>query len=153
MSAREAMAVAEKVNNTAPCPELFFAEVCDYVSLRNAIRARVEQLNVSRVCLDDVTGLPAGYSAKLLAPCGKKKIGQLAIDLLLKAAALKVFLVDDREALAKVQPMFVERHVSQARPGNQSRKNKGRPSKAPFPAASRKKKARKQEPGKPYLAR
>ena len=116
--------------------ELFFAEACDYVSLRNAIRARVEQLNISRVCLDEVGGLPAGYSSRLLAPTAKKKIGQLSLELMLKAAGLKMVLVDDREALAKFEPMYAERDASQARPGNQSRKSKG-----------------KRTPKKPYVSR
>jgi hypothetical protein len=52
--------------------------------------------SLAEVCLDRVTGLPAGYSGKLLAPNASKKIGPLSLDLLLKAAGLKMLLVDDR---------------------------------------------------------
>ena len=38
----------------------FYVEAHDYAGLRLALRQRVEQLNVSRNCLDNVTGLPSG---------------------------------------------------------------------------------------------
>jgi hypothetical protein len=108
--------------------DLFFAAASDYVGLRDAIRARVEQLNISRECLDEVAGLPAGYSGKLLSQ-GKakdvKRFGPLSLDLLLKATGLKLVLVDDREALAKVQPLYTERAIKQARLENHWRRSKG----------------------------
>lgn len=140
----------EKVNNTTACPELFFALASDYDAFRAAIRARVEQLNISRLCLDNVAGVPSGYTSKLLAPCGRKKIGQFSLELMLKAVGLKMVLIDDREALAKFQPLYEERASSQARPGNSARRDAG--------VRSRKKPARVKKParnqrGKPYLSR
>ncbi|MET3299684.1 hypothetical protein [Bradyrhizobium diazoefficiens] len=76
----------------------FFAEASDYASLKAAIRARVEQLNISRNCLDGVAGTTPGYAAKLLAPYHKKKIGQFSLGLLLQAAGLRMVLVDDPAA-------------------------------------------------------
>jgi hypothetical protein len=133
---------------------VFHAEVSDYDGLRQALRRRVEQLNVSRNCLDAVSGLPAGYTGKLLAPYGRKKIGgmsfglivraaglkmvlvddpdasgsvnELALDHLLKAARLKLILIDDPAALAKVEPMYEPRAAENVRLGNDSRKSKGR---------------------------
>jgi hypothetical protein len=114
----------------------------------------VEQLNVSRENLDQVSGLPSGYSGKLLAPYARKKIGQLSLGLLLKAAGVKMALIDDpekkrraatvseldsllkaaglmmvlvedQEALARVQPLFSERDSKQVRLNNSARTSKG----------------------------
>jgi hypothetical protein len=106
--------------------DLFFAEVHDSASLREALRQRVEQLNISRSCLDYVSKLTPGYAAKLLAPNGKKGVGALSLDLLLPAVGLKIVLVDDRDALARVQPMFEPRVTYNVRLSNDSRKNPGR---------------------------
>lgn len=129
--------------------DLFYAEANDYDALRKAICARVEQLNVSRQCLDGVTGLPSGYCGKLLAPgqsdgrrrrrkrAGRsmdvKRFGMVSLGLVLQATGLKMVLVDDRDALQKAEPMFVVRQPSQARFGNTSgrsaRRKKSRTSK------------------------
>jgi hypothetical protein len=159
--------------------ELFFAEATDYQSLRDAIRQRVEQLNVTRNNLDRVAGLPAGYSGKLLAPYAKKKIGGMSLGLLVKAAGLKMILVhnpdaseswtvqsidavleaarlkmilvDDQQALAKVEPMYERRDARQVRLNNDCRRSKGR--KRPKPAPKRRTKRAITKSGKPYLAR
>jgi hypothetical protein len=158
--------------------ELFFAEATDYSGFRTAIRQRVEQLNISRACLDSITGSPDGYTGRLLAPLAHKKIGQLslgrilraaglkmllvddpdrktqpaAIDLdrLLKAAGLKLILIDDHEALAQVAPMYEDRASRAVRLNNDCRKSKGR--KTRKISAPRLKKPAKPRREKPYLA-
>jgi len=100
--------------------ELFFREASGYAGLRDAIRARVEQLSISRICLDEITGLPIGYCGKLLSQGktkGRKQIGPLSLDLLLPATGLKLLLVDDRDALAKIEPKYVARDATQVRLG------------------------------------
>lgn len=132
----------------------FYAEFHDYAGLRDALRARVEQLNVSRNCLDSVAGLAAGYVGKILAPYSSKKIGGVALgfliqaaglkmaliddpdtsdsgsvqnlDALLKAARLKMVLVHDPVAAAKVECLYEPRVVKNVRLNNDCRKNKGR---------------------------
>jgi hypothetical protein len=114
---------ADRVN------DLFFRQVQDYVGLRDAVRARVEQLNISRACLDNVAGLPSGLAGKLLSQGESKDVkrfGLLSLGLVLQATGLKMLLVDDRDALAKVQPMFEERDISNVRLNNDCRKSKGR---------------------------
>jgi hypothetical protein len=107
--------------------KLFFTEVHDYDGLRDAVRARVEQLNISRQCLDEITGPPTGYCSKVLAQGEAKDVkrfGVMSLGLVLQAAGLKMVL--DPAALAKYRPLFVERQAHQARPGNHSRKTKGK---------------------------
>jgi hypothetical protein len=133
--------------------DTFFAKVSKFSGLRDSICARVEQLGTTRTCLDEITGLPSGYCGKLLAQgeANQKRIGPLSLDLLLPAVGLKMVLLDDRTALAKVEPMLVPRDASQVRLGNNSRNSKGR--KKPKPAATRRPKRPTVKRGRPYLSR
>jgi hypothetical protein len=82
----------EKPAISAPAPapptpdrgpiELFFREASTFAGLRDGIRARVEQLSISRSCLDDLTGLPMRYCGKLLSQGeakDQKRIGALSL--------------------------------------------------------------------------
>src|SRR5438105_693946 len=95
--------------------ELFCFEARGYEQLQVALRARAEQLNVSREKLDEISGLPAGYCGKLLAPDPIKNLGPIAMGALLGALGLKMMLVDDHEALAYVERRLVPRDSNQAR--------------------------------------
>lgn len=70
--------------------------------------------------------------------------------MLLPAVGLKMVLVDDRDALAKIQPMYKERQVSAVRLNNSARKSKGR--RKAKPKSARLKKPARQKRGKPYLS-
>lgn len=126
---------------TTTLVEPFFTEVNSYIGLREAIRRRVSTLDISRTTLDEITGLPLGYSGKLLATGeakDPKRFGPLSLDLLLQATGLKLLVVDDYQTLAKFAPMYVKRDARQARPGNQCRKNtKAKRRKSPAPATKR----------------
>lgn len=139
---------------TKPSIKGFYAEFYDYAGLRDALRARVEQLNVSRNCLDSVAGIAAGYSGKLLAPYSSKKIGGVSlgflvqaaglkmvlvdnpdasdrgsvqmIEVLLKAARLKMVLISDPTGAAKVERLYEQRDINNVRLNNDCRKSKGR---------------------------
>jgi hypothetical protein len=133
----------------------FYAELSDHEGLRDALRQRVEQLNVSRTCLDEITGLPSGYVSKILAPYGRKRIGGLSLGLIVQAAGLKMVLVDDPAArkrgvrgfeldhllraaglkmllvegeiaAAKFESLYEPRHAKQVRLNNDSRRSMGR---------------------------
>lgn len=108
-----------------PSPPLppFHAEVRNNTELRHAIRRRVEELNISRLCLDRVAGFHSGYSASLLAENDRKRIGQLTLDLLLGATGLKMVLVEDPEALAKVAPQYEPRARCNVRLNNSIRRS------------------------------
>jgi hypothetical protein len=79
------------------------ATVNNYSDLVAALRARCDELRISREALDHISGLQSGYSAKVLTmPIPQQNfrtIGRLSFDLLIPALALKVQLVED-EALA-----------------------------------------------------
>jgi hypothetical protein len=137
-------------------PRPFYAEFHDYAGMRDALRQRVEQLNVSRSCLDNVAGLASGYAGKILAPYSSKKIGGMSLGLLVQAAGLKMALVDnpdppnrasvenldallkaaglrmvlisDPAIAAKAERLYERRDAQNVRLNNDSRKNKGRQS-------------------------
>jgi hypothetical protein len=77
------------------------AEVRDYDSLLQVMRTRADQLNVSRETLDYVSGLPSGYTAKVLSPDGPKRIGMVSLGALLGALAMKLVAVPDDEVFAR----------------------------------------------------
>jgi hypothetical protein len=107
--------------------DLFCAQVRTYEELREAVCARVNQLNISRRNLDEVAGLTDGHSGKLLAPGEiKKHFGMLTLGLMLQACGLRLLVVDDRDALAKAERKFVERKINQVRSGNLSRRTGAR---------------------------
>jgi hypothetical protein len=87
-------------------------EIVDYTTLVLALRARAEELNISREQIDAIAGLPDRYTGKVLSIRGKKRIGLLSLGPLLGALGIKLMPVEDPEALARVQGRFEPRSVS-----------------------------------------
>ena len=85
------------------------AEVRSYEDLQRALRERADALNVSRLTIDDASGLQSGYSAKLLAVRPSKRLGPATLPLLLGALGLKLLVVEDLEALERIRPKLVPR--------------------------------------------
>jgi hypothetical protein len=77
----------------------------DYRTLIETCRVRCDQLGVSRLELDRLAGLPAGYSGKLLGRdgCGprQKRAWPVSLDLMLRALGLQVILIEDEAATAR----------------------------------------------------
>jgi hypothetical protein len=61
-------------------------------------------LQVSRECLDDVSGLPAFYVAKLLGPKRLKHIGMISLGPLLGALGLKLLVIEDPKTTKRYAP-------------------------------------------------
>lgn len=86
-----------------------------YDDLHAALRARAEELLLSRQTVDEVAGLTAGYAAKLLAPKPMKILGPMSFGSLLGALGLKLVVVEDAEAMAKYAHNRVERTENMVR--------------------------------------
>jgi len=73
----------------------------DYEGLIAAFRARAAHLQVSRQTLDDVSGLPDYYCAKLLGPKRVKHIGSVSLGPLLGALGLKLIVCEDPKSMRR----------------------------------------------------
>jgi hypothetical protein len=87
------------------------ASFVDYDGLRRALNACRDLRDVSLERMDEITGAPAGYFAKLLGPRPIKRIGLQSLGWALGGLGVRCVLVSDPEALAKVESRFVERDV------------------------------------------
>ena len=77
-------------------------EIRDYLDLQLVLRERAAELNVSRICIDEVSGLSNGYAGKLLCVPPVKCLGRTSFGRILQALGLKLVAVADPEALATV---------------------------------------------------
>jgi hypothetical protein len=82
--------------------------------LRQAFRARCEELNVARTTVDTVGGLPEGQTSKLLSPVPDQEMGRISFPNLLGALALAVVVVEDAEAIARLRHRLTPRDTKRA---------------------------------------
>jgi hypothetical protein len=92
-----------------------FAPIDSMPDLHAAVRARVEELELSRATIDAAAGIPDGYAAKLLAQLPVKRFGATSMWPVLRVVGLKLALVDDPEALASVTFKLPKRDRAQVR--------------------------------------
>lgn len=85
------------------------AEIRNYDDLHRALRARVDEVNISRTAIDELSGLPDGYAGKLLGNAQVKKLGPLSMGALLQALGLKLHLVEDTDQSARMCERWKER--------------------------------------------
>jgi hypothetical protein len=71
------------------------AVVHDYDGLRIALRARAEQLDISRLEIDRISGVANGYSSAVLSNTPRKRIGPANLGPILAALGLKLVVVED----------------------------------------------------------
>jgi hypothetical protein len=77
------------------------AVVHDYDGLRIALRARAEQLDISRLEIDRISGVANGYSSAVLSNTPRKRIGPANLGPILAALGLKLVVVEDAELMAR----------------------------------------------------
>jgi hypothetical protein len=85
------------------------SEITDYDSLLMLLRARADELQISRGTIDHITGLPDGLSAKILSLNQLRRIGMISLGPLLDALALKLVAVPDDEAFERNRSRYVRR--------------------------------------------
>jgi hypothetical protein len=83
------------------------AVVRSTADLHEVFRQRVVELEISLETIDAIAGLPTRYSAKLLSLDPKKHFGAISFEALLGALGLMLIVVEDAEALARVQRRLV----------------------------------------------
>ena len=87
------------------------ATVRSYEELHAVMRARADELAVTRETIDAVAGLQPGYAGKVLAPKPIKRLGPVTLPLMLGALGLALVVVEDESALVKVKPRLVKRSL------------------------------------------
>ena len=90
--------------------------ICTPEDLRQAINDRREELGISLLALDHVSGCQSGYSAKLLARRAPiKGLGELSLPTLLGALGLHLVLVSDDAAIPRVTLNVMEERLAEQR--------------------------------------
>ena len=101
---------------------LALATVTSFDDLHFALRARQNALGISDGSLADLARLKGGYSAHVLRrskrQTSSRTLGKLSLGCVLGGLGLKIVLVEDEDAFAKVRARLVERDTAQFRGGN-----------------------------------
>ena len=90
-------------------------EVSDYDQLIAALRARRDELEVTFEVVDATSGLQSGYSAKIMCNPPIKGLGSVSLGPLLGTLGLRLLVIPDEEALARVRAQLTPRNVLLAR--------------------------------------
>jgi hypothetical protein len=79
------------------------AIVTDYPQLIAVLRRRVVELGTSLRAVDELAGLPDHYVQTLLALGGRRSLGRTSMGPILGALGLKLAVLPDDEALARIR--------------------------------------------------
>jgi hypothetical protein len=96
----------------------------DYRTLVETCRARADELEISRLEIDRLGGLPTGYAGKLLGKDGDapgrkhKKMWPVALESMLGVLGLKILLIEDDAATARTMALRTPVQNHQQRFGN-----------------------------------
>jgi hypothetical protein len=94
--------------------------VIDYDTLMAAITVRIDQLQISYECIDDLCGW-SNYIGRVVGPTQSKTIGNERLWKLMEVLAIQFVVADDPDALAKMAPLWEKREDGKRRVGNTSR--------------------------------
>jgi hypothetical protein len=88
-----------------------------YGQLHDILRLRASDLKISRLDLDEVSGLQPGMSAKLLSPRPLKRLGPTSMPLLAAALGIKFLVAVDDEKTAALQRRIAAGTIGTKRDG------------------------------------
>jgi hypothetical protein len=109
----------------------FCRQVNDYSALVDAVRDRSEQMEMSRLELDRISGLADGHVAKIVSPHPTKKFGILSLGAVLQALGLVLVVIEDPVARDKTLARRTPFEAGNRRVGNTCRA--GKPESLPAP--------------------
>ena len=104
----------------------FETVVNDYYGLARAMRARAEQLGISRVTLGWIAGTSDGHVNKLLTDPPRRNMGITSLGELLQGLALELVVREDLQQLRKIERRLVRRDARQVRLGVKRRRRSKR---------------------------
>jgi hypothetical protein len=111
----------------ANTPQRELATVNEYRALLVALRARAEELQLSRLAIDYLGGLASGHSGKILGPKEGRRIGAVSLGKLCKALAIKLIIVDDPIQRARNAKQVFPRDETCVRHRNNTQNNSAAP--------------------------
>ena len=100
--------------NTETATPRILCEVRGRNDLHIALRARAETLSISRLTIDEIAGLSAGYSSKVLATEPLKGLTLDTAALIAPAMGLALALIETPESVARVQRRWTKRQSQKA---------------------------------------
>jgi len=93
------------------------ATVTDYAGMLAALRDRADELRLSREAIDQVAGLPSGYSGKILGIGQVRRLNLISLGPVLGALGVKLVMVVDGAALKQFGSRSAKRHENRVRHG------------------------------------
>lgn len=90
----------------------------DYDGLIEALRQRKAELGLSCLLMDELSGLPAGYTGKVLGPRRIKSLGAISTDAINGALGVKLAVIEDPDAMKRMAPRWERRNEAHVRAGS-----------------------------------
>lgn len=89
----------------------------DYDQLINALKARADEIGLSYNLIDELTGLPNGYTGKLFGPSRVKMVGMDSLWLIVEVLAIEVTFAPSLALAQKMAARWERRDELRRRPG------------------------------------
>ncbi len=89
----------------------------EYEDAIQAFKARADEIGLSVNVLDDITGMPTGYTGKLFGPARVKSVGLASFFVYAEALALRVTVEPDLELARRMATRWEKRDELRRRPG------------------------------------
>ena len=93
------------------------ADVVSYDEMLAALRSRVAELQVNGERFDEYAGLPRGYLSKLIGAKPIRRIGATSFAPVLAGLGLRLLIVEDQEATARLKNNLRPRNQAYVRSG------------------------------------
>lgn len=90
----------------------------DMEGILEVMRAKRDALNISHETIDNISGLPSGYTSKVLAPEPQRGVGYQSLGDLMGALAIGFIPVDDHEQIERVKSRLKKRDLKRVVPGS-----------------------------------
>jgi hypothetical protein len=93
------------------------ADVSSYEQMVDALRQRVNELQINGERFDEYAGLPRGYLSKLVGANPVRRIGMVSFEPVLGALGLRCLFVEDEAATQRLRKRLPPRNSSFVRSG------------------------------------
>jgi hypothetical protein len=91
------------------------ANVSSYEQMLDALRARINELQINGERFDEYAGLPRGYLSKLVGVRPIRRLGMQSFQPVLSALGLRCLLIEDQHATQRLKNRVVPRNGSYSR--------------------------------------